>query len=66
MKLRVIGLLLLSVIALGHSQDSECIQNEAAQNALEIANACGGVDDDLVNRLTDVSHLECDLITLAS
>ena len=58
MKLIVIGFLLLSVIAPSHPQDAECLQNEATEQAVEIANACGGVDADLIDRVSDVSCLQ--------
>ena len=59
MKLIVIGFLLLSVFAPSHPQDVQCLQNEATEHALQIANACGGVDDNLVDRISDVSCLQC-------
>ena len=52
----VIGFLLLSVIALGHSQDSQCLQREATQQAQAIVNACGGLDN-FLDHVADVSNL---------
>ena len=52
----MIGFLLLSVIALGHSQDSQCLQREATQQAQAIVNACGGLDN-FLDHVADVSNL---------
>ena len=49
-----VGLMLLSVIALGHSQDLECVTNAAMQQAQTIINACGGLDN-FLEHANDVS-----------
>ena len=51
----VIGFLLLSVIALGHSQDAECLTEAGMQQGLAVINACGGLDNYL-EHVTDVSY----------
>ena len=53
----VIGFLLLSVVALGHSQDTQCLQREAMQQAQTLINACGGLDN-FIEHAADVSNSE--------
>ena len=52
----VIGFLLLSVIALGHSQDSQCLSDAAMQQALTLIDACGGLDN-FLDHVADVSNI---------
>ena len=52
----VIGFLLLSVIALGHSQDEECLTQAGMQQGQAIIEACGGLDNYL-EHIADVRKL---------